>query len=104
MSAFHLYQRVRIVREEIYPQMNGRECVLLRVEPYVRFHDRYVPGWLVDLPHPTHPTTSNYCVLESEIEPLKYLPSPEDFASIEGLPNFDCPVRDPAVSAERVVA
>jgi hypothetical protein len=32
------------------------------------------------------------------------LPSPEDFASIEGLPNFDCPVRDPAVSAERVVA
>jgi hypothetical protein len=41
-------------------------------------------------------------VLESEIEPLKYLPSPEDFVTTERVYEPDCPVRDPAVSAERV--
>jgi hypothetical protein len=102
MSTFHLYQRVRIVREEIYPQMNGRECVLLCAVDNVRVRSRYVPGWRVDLPHPTHPTKFDYCVLESEIEPLKYLPAPEDFVTTERVYEPDCPVRDPAVSAERV--
>lgn len=92
MSAFHLFQPVRIVRCDTYPSVIGRECILLE---WCEFHayGRIAEGWETSCPHPD-PLGHLLCLPEDHFEPIKYLPAPEDFASIEGCPDFDCPLPD----------
>jgi hypothetical protein len=88
MASFFRFQRVRIVRCDAFPEFVGQECTL--TDPGdVLIGGRHIPGWATNLRHPNpiaRAFGSAFGVLESQIEPLRYLPSPEDFVSLERVP------------------
>lgn len=85
MAAYFQFQRVRIVRCPV-TAANGRECTLLRRE-FFCYHEapngRFAEGWLTDLPHPHY--GGQFGVLESHIEPLKFDPTADELAEMEGV-------------------
>jgi hypothetical protein len=92
MSAFHRFQRVRIVRidhPDTPPGVVGSEAVITALGGTTPWGWSF-PYFVVIDADPENEVG----VYEHEIEPLRYLPSAEDFASLEGdLPRG--PVRMP---------
>jgi hypothetical protein len=100
MSAFHLYQRVRIVRCD-QPRLSylvGAETYIASLSPGPRYDRRCT--LLLGVVDPRDKSLVG--ASEDYIEPIRYDPAPEDFVTTERVYEPDCPVRDPAVSAERV--
>jgi hypothetical protein len=90
---------VRIVRldsPDAPPAVIGAEGFISSIEPFSSFG--YTFPYCVCIPS----VDDDIGVFAHEIEPIRYLPSPEDFVTTERVYEPDCPVRDPAVSAERV--
>jgi hypothetical protein len=85
MSLYHAGQSVRIVRTYATPQAVGMACILIRRAVFVTSpFGPEVHGWETDL-FPL-PGWGGLCVHEDNIEPIRYLPSPEDFVNLERVP------------------
>lgn len=76
MAYFYRFQRVRIVKVGVYPEMLGRECTLMSGPEQIidsRRHSNM--GWETDIPHPKPPPDwpdAKYAVANEEIEPLQF--------------------------------
>jgi hypothetical protein len=95
MSAFHLFQRVRYARNILgcnSAAKVGDEGVIVA---FTAPHELHIEVLLDRL-------KETRFFNESELEPAKYLPDAADFVTTERVYEPDCPVRNPAVSAEGV--
>lgn len=95
MSAFHLFQRVRIVRASNYPEFIGKEGVVVDTDPH---HPDPLCDFLMDFVARVRPdgADGNYLAQAGDIEPLKHDPDAEDLATQENAGNFDCPLPEHA--------
>jgi hypothetical protein len=92
MASFYRFQRVRIVQANEYPRFVGLEATVLNPNATNCFGE---PRVEIEIDGHPFPAGGGWYAPDYCLEPIKYLPAPEDFVSIEASPDFSCPL--PAV-------